>query len=349
MKNRPTIKDIAAEVGVSHTTVSYILSGNTTQKISEATRKAVLDAARRLQYVPNGAARSLRNNSSSCIGVAMEKSIAQTRYGNLLEGIRNVLRAEGYGLMLFDFSSSDDLYPDYLNSVLQRRTDGVIYISSDGNPPPEEWRKLIIANNLPFVVCDCCPEEKELASVSFDYERGAFEIGCRLFGEGVKKLLYWRPDIDLQQEAYREQGLRRAAALYPDAELQVCYLPCDQLQTTRGNDRHWAFSQACRQNMAQDIIPRLATYQSEDAVVCSWGVMTKYMGAMLQGKDWHLRLASLSDSEIPIMRDTRILASKSDFLHGGEECIRLLLKLIRDEETPRQVIVPPTMPCYLEL
>ena len=64
MRARPTIKDIAAEVGVSHTTVSYILSGNTTQKISPATRKAVLDAAKRLQYVPNSAARSLRNNST---------------------------------------------------------------------------------------------------------------------------------------------------------------------------------------------------------------------------------------------------------------------------------------------
>ena len=38
MRARPTIKDIAAEVGVSHTTVSYILSGNTTQKISPDTR-----------------------------------------------------------------------------------------------------------------------------------------------------------------------------------------------------------------------------------------------------------------------------------------------------------------------
>ena len=45
MKTRPTIKDIAAAVGVSHTTVSYIMSGNTTQKISEETRQAVLKAA----------------------------------------------------------------------------------------------------------------------------------------------------------------------------------------------------------------------------------------------------------------------------------------------------------------
>ena len=93
MRARPTIKDIAAEVGVSHTTVSYILSGNTTQKISPATRKAVLDAAKRLQYVPNSAARSLRNNSTHCVSVAMEKALTNTRFSGLLQGIRESLQA----------------------------------------------------------------------------------------------------------------------------------------------------------------------------------------------------------------------------------------------------------------
>ena len=348
MKNRPTIKDIAAEVGVSHTTVSYILSGNTTQKISDATRKAVLDAARRLQYVPNGAARALRINSSNCISVAMEKSITQARYGSLLEGIRNTLRAEGYWLMLFDFGSSDGLYPDYLNSVLQRRTDGIIYISSDGNPPPEEWRKVIIANNLPFVACDCCPKEKELASISFDYERGAFEVGCRLFGEGARRLLYWRTDVKVQQEDYRELGLRRAAALYPGVQLEVCYLPYEQMERSSEVERHQLFSQICRQHMSQAVIPHLSEYQAGDAVVCSWGVMTKYLAPLMQDKGWNLKLASLSDSESPVMKDARILASKSDFLRGGEECTKLLLQLIRGETEPHQIIVPPTTPGYLE-
>ena len=150
MRARPTIKDIAAEVGVSHTTVSYILSGNTTQKISPATRKAVLDAAKRLQYVPNSAARSLRNNSTHCVSVAMEKALTNTRFSGLLQGIRESLQAEGYWIMLFDFSTSSPPYPDFLESVLQRRTDGIIYISSDGYPPEEHCRQMIIDNTLPF-------------------------------------------------------------------------------------------------------------------------------------------------------------------------------------------------------
>lgn len=349
MKNRPTIKDIAAEVGVSHTTVSYILNGNKTQKISEDTRQAVLDAARRLQYVPNGAARSLRINSSKCVSVALEKAVTQTRFSSLLEGIRNSLRAEGYWLMLFDFSTSGALYPDYLDSVLQRRTDGIIYISSDGNPPPDEWRKVIIANNLPFVACDCCPPEDELASVSFDYERSAFELGCRLFGEGTRKLLYWRPGLDNQQEHYREVGLQRAAALYPDVELEICRLPYTLAENTAQHDRHAAFSQVCRQFIAQDIVLRTAQYRPTDAVVCSWSIMVSYLAVMLQQTGRNLRIATLSDAPVPILKDCRILSSRSDYLLGGKSCTHLLLNQIRGIATENRILIPPTPPQYIEI
>lgn len=348
MKNRPTIKDIAAEVGVSHTTVSYILSGNKTQKISESTRKAVLEAARKMQYVPNGAARALRFNSSRCISVAMEKSVAKTRYGNLLEGIRKTLRDEGYWLMLFDFSSSGELYPDYLDSVLQRRTDGIIYISSDGNPPAEEWRKVILANSLPFVACDCCPPEPELASISFDYERGAFEVGCRLFGEGARRLLYWRLGLGVQQEYYREVGLRRAAAMYPGVQLEICNLPMEVIEGAAGHSRYETFAQICRQHMAQDVVPRIANFEPGDAVVCSWGVMVNYLGVMFQGQNRNLKLAALSDEDIPVMKDTRILTSRSDFLRGGEACTRLLLQQLQGTVQEKKVLIPPTTPFYIE-
>lgn len=74
--HRTTIKDIAAEVGDSHTTVCY---------------------------VPNEAARSLRRDSTQCVAVALEKSITMSRFNGILQGIREELSAEGYGLLLMDF------------------------------------------------------------------------------------------------------------------------------------------------------------------------------------------------------------------------------------------------------
>ncbi|MEG0962047.1 MAG: LacI family DNA-binding transcriptional regulator [Lachnospiraceae bacterium] len=349
MRTRPTIKDIAAQVGVSHTTVSYVMSGNTTQKISEETRQAVLEAARKLHYVPNGAARSLRKNSINCISVAMEKAVTHNRFGGLLQGIRDELSAEGYWLMLFDFSSSDNLYPDYLDSVLQRRTDGIIYVSSDGTPPELEWRKIIESNDLPFVACDCCPEEKSLASISFDYERGAFEVACRLFGEGAHRILYWRPNHQTSQESYREEGLRRACALYPGAELSISMLPNEIVENTPFQDRYSAFSRICKQYLAQDVIPRIASFESGDAIVCSWGVMVRHLCATLGDNPRQLKIAILSDAEVPVATEARVLTSRPNFQKGGKECAKLLLQQIREKQQENRIVIAPDVPTYIEL
>lgn len=348
MKTRPTIKDIAAEVGVSHTTVSYVMSGNTTQKISEETRAAVLAAARKLHYVPNGAARSLRKNSTNCVSVAMEKAVTHSRFAGLLQGIRDALRAEGYGLMLFDFSCSGALYPDYLDSVLQRRTDGIIFISSDGSPPEKEWREMIESNDLPFVACDCCPPEKTLSAVSFDYERGAFEVACRLFGEGAKRILYWRPAVQNPQESYREAGLLRASALYPGTEIIVVKLSCELAECLSSHERYLALEHLCRQCLAQEIIPRMASFESGDAIVCSWSVMLKHFCAMRKENSKKIQMAMLSDSDIPVINNTKILTSRPGFLKGGQECTKILLSQIRGEEHGKRVIIAPDTPMYIE-
>ena len=50
---RVSIKDVAREAGVSATTVSYVLNRNPDETISAETTQRVLEAVRRLHYVPN--------------------------------------------------------------------------------------------------------------------------------------------------------------------------------------------------------------------------------------------------------------------------------------------------------
>ena len=62
-----TSTEIARAAGVSRATVSYVLNDNPNQTISEATREAVLKAARELDYRPNAAARSLRSGRGTAV------------------------------------------------------------------------------------------------------------------------------------------------------------------------------------------------------------------------------------------------------------------------------------------
>ncbi|MEU2563133.1 LacI family DNA-binding transcriptional regulator [Streptomyces longispororuber] len=56
----PTSADVARLAGVSRATVSYVLNNTSAVRISEPTRRRVLEAAKELGYVPHAAARSLR-------------------------------------------------------------------------------------------------------------------------------------------------------------------------------------------------------------------------------------------------------------------------------------------------
>ncbi|WP_335937415.1 LacI family DNA-binding transcriptional regulator [Streptomyces sp. PTD5-9] len=63
----PTSADVARLAGVSRATVSYVLNGNTSVRISEPTRRRVREAATELGYVPHAAARSLRAGHSRMV------------------------------------------------------------------------------------------------------------------------------------------------------------------------------------------------------------------------------------------------------------------------------------------
>ena len=63
-----TLKEIAQEAGVSMTTVSNVINGNT-GRVSEATIERIQEIIRRSGYVPNQAARSLAQRESHIVAI----------------------------------------------------------------------------------------------------------------------------------------------------------------------------------------------------------------------------------------------------------------------------------------
>jgi DNA-binding LacI/PurR family transcriptional regulator len=66
-RRRATSADVAREAGVSRATVSYVLNRVPHQTIPESTRQLVLEAAKRLNYTPSAAARTLRRGRSDLV------------------------------------------------------------------------------------------------------------------------------------------------------------------------------------------------------------------------------------------------------------------------------------------
>lgn len=93
--DRPaTSRDVAALAGVSQSTVSYVLTGK--GGISDATRSRVLQAAERLNYRVNLAARSMRTQRTGRIAIVMP--FGTWHFAEVLEGATMAAHDAGYAL-----------------------------------------------------------------------------------------------------------------------------------------------------------------------------------------------------------------------------------------------------------
>jgi LacI family transcriptional regulator len=83
-----TSVDVARHLGVSQSTVSLALSG--ASRVSDATRRRVLEACDELDYRPNAAGRRLRTGRSDTIGLFVPK-LGYEVFDRILRGVRQGL------------------------------------------------------------------------------------------------------------------------------------------------------------------------------------------------------------------------------------------------------------------
>lgn len=119
---RITIKDIAHELGISHSTVSRVLNEKQSNLVSDATRVRIIDAAHRMGYRPSRIAQALQGKSTQLIGV-MVPDTEDFFFQTVLKHLRRTLEASDYELMVF--ASAGDQIAARWHRLLQWDLDGV--------------------------------------------------------------------------------------------------------------------------------------------------------------------------------------------------------------------------------
>ena len=123
MKQEANIYEIAKEAGVSIATVSRVMNNSCT--VSEKSKKRVLDAVEKLNYVPNSAARSLSTSTSTSVGVVIP-DINNPFFSRLLQGITSVADEMGLNIFLFGTDESSDREHRVLDTMREHRLRGII-------------------------------------------------------------------------------------------------------------------------------------------------------------------------------------------------------------------------------
>ncbi len=232
-----TIEDIAAELGVSKTTVSRAISGK--GRIGQATRERVLSYISEHNYKPSAIARGLAQQKTFNIGVVCPTDYEIFDYPFFhmcLRGISEVTSESGYDILITMVEGSD--ISNLRRIVENRKVDGMILTRTVFDDPLAEYLK---KSGILFVAIGSSPD-KELVQIDNDHLSGCRELTGVLIGKGLRRLALIGCDerqviTDTRRrgflDAYEKAGLiADPSIIYMDAdsEQRVLQIVRDALQ-----------------------------------------------------------------------------------------------------------------------
>lgn len=226
-KPKVTIYDVAEYAGVAISTVSRVL--NNSPDVSEPTRAKVLKAIKTLQFRPDRTAKSLAQQQSTSLAVALP-SFTTPYYNELLKGVRDALREHDIDLLLCDLGSQTK-HTSLLNFLKRGAVDGLLLANTRID---EEIAQELKALRAPVVLLG-------IAYPGFDYyvwdnKAGAEQAVTHLIEQGHTKIAMLRARMDSISQGGRVEGYRTA--------LEAAGIPFDQDLIYMGTtQKHSGFSE----------------------------------------------------------------------------------------------------------
>jgi DNA-binding LacI/PurR family transcriptional regulator len=178
-----TLASLAAELGVSRTTVSNAY--NRPDQLSPELRRRVLETARRLGYPgPDPVARSLRTRKAGAVGLLLTENLSYAFRDpaalGFLEGLALACEDAGTGLMLIPASPERE----DVAAVHRAGVDGfVVYSVPDDDP----HLAAVLERPVPTVVCDQ-PDISNVDRVGIDDRSAMTELARHLIAMGHRRV-----------------------------------------------------------------------------------------------------------------------------------------------------------------
>lgn len=204
---KPSLKHIAEHLGLSKTTVSWVLSGQAAQKnISQATADKVLAYAESLHYQPNMIARSLNTGETKTIGLILP-SISDTFYSEVAREIESRARSQGYSLMISSSESDIDREDEIIRLFKAKRVDGII-LAPTKRSKVEVQR--LIDEGYPLTTIDRYFPELNASYIIINNRDSCYMLTKHLINKGCRKIALLTTNSYLTTMSQRREGMEDA-------------------------------------------------------------------------------------------------------------------------------------------
>ncbi|WP_299935556.1 LacI family DNA-binding transcriptional regulator [uncultured Pelagimonas sp.] len=128
MSQKPKLSTVAREAGVSTATASQVMRG--AGRISDATRKKVLEAAHKLHYVPDGRAASMRSGVNREIGFVIHQ-IANPFNAEVISGVSDLFESEGFLVSVLDSRDDTERQRRNIQAFIRNARGGLLWVPAD--------------------------------------------------------------------------------------------------------------------------------------------------------------------------------------------------------------------------
>jgi DNA-binding LacI/PurR family transcriptional regulator len=198
---RLTSRDVARVAGVSQSTVSLVLGGKWTGRVSRATAETVHETAVRLGYRPNLAARNLRLGTTRTVMLIVPTLVAPF-FGAVHIGAARVAARHGFGIVVYPWP--DDAGPAGSPFAAPHEAIDGILASSMAVDVLDAFR------GTPVVMLDSDPADA-VPTVDFAVADGMRSVAAHVAELGHRRIGHLAAAVD--QWTFRARGLALDAAV----------------------------------------------------------------------------------------------------------------------------------------
>ena len=186
MKNGATIKDIAKELGIHHTTVSRALKGS--EKVKKDTRELILEKVKELEYEPNLLAQSFRNKKTNIISVIVP-DLKHHFFSRFVSDIAELTNGRGYMVMVFQSNDNPDVEKKILTSLISLRVAGVVASIGLQSKSTNHF-DILKDNNIPLVFFDRVPVKTPFSTIALDSYNAVSMVVDEMIRQGKERIAY---------------------------------------------------------------------------------------------------------------------------------------------------------------
>jgi LacI family transcriptional regulator len=327
---RPTIRDVAELAGVHPGTASRALDPRREGRISASTAERVRSAARRLGYVPDPVARTLRARRSAVIGVVIP-DLANPVFPPIVQGVEDALAEAGYVALVVNTGNDPGRERDRIAALQARRCDG--YIVASATLGGKEIASLTSAAE-PVVLVNRETGGPALPAVSSDDRAGVQAAMQHLAGLGHRVIVHLTGPPNLSVVQTRSEAFRSSAGRLGLDPAQLVLRHCPALTAPDAKDAALAL---------------LAEFPAITAILAGNDLMALgcYAAAQDAGRSCPASISIVGYNDMPSVEWWRppLTTVRIPQYDIGQEAARLLLEQLESggNRPVKQVLMPTSL------